>query len=62
MNRPKCPKCGSIALEEERNPFTGRIEAVKCITCGERVYRDHPRRRPGPAEIMTGAHHKGPRP
>jgi hypothetical protein len=40
--RPRCPKCrGPLIPELELN---GRVAVVKCILCGNRIDRDHPRR------------------
>ncbi|WP_298434484.1 hypothetical protein [Geobacter sp.] len=59
--RPRCPKCRSTALRPERSIFTGRVEAVACITCGERVYREFRRRSPSRRERQNAPgipHHK----
>lgn len=52
--KPRCPKCGGTALNPERSIFSDRVESVGCITCGERLYRNHPRRLPTTAE--RGSH------
>ena len=60
--RPHCPRCHGTALNPERSPFTGKIESVACITCGERVWREFRRRTPSRDERMNVvgiAHHKG---
>lgn len=58
MMRPSCPKCGGLMLPEY--DANDRVEAVKCISCGKRVWRGFARRTPTQTERdqRYTAHHK----
>ncbi|WP_298437965.1 hypothetical protein [Geobacter sp.] len=40
--RPSCPRCGGLMLPEYDHD--DRVEAVKCLACGNRLWRQFTRR------------------
>jgi len=46
--KPCCPKCGGVLIPER----SGRhVVSVGCVYCGERLYREYPRRLPDKNEL-----------
>ncbi|GEM_PF-6593332 len=55
--RPCCPKCGGVLIPEKSGRY---VVSVGCVYCGERFYRDYPRR--SPDSIERDAHKHAGRP
>jgi RNase P subunit RPR2 len=52
--RPNCQKCAGVLLPA-RNSITERVESLHCLSCGDLILRDYPRRRPNLKEADTTA-------
>jgi len=47
--RPRCPKCSGLMMPETvlaKDGETLIVVSVGCVNCGERIFRNHQRRRP----------------
>jgi RNase P subunit RPR2 len=63
VSRPTCKKCKGTLVPDIS--FTGdgetrKVVSVGCVNCGERYYKDHPRRSPEGKEL--NAHRQAGRP
>jgi DNA-directed RNA polymerase subunit RPC12/RpoP len=61
---PKCTKCGRGPLIPEKILIGDREKTVSvaCASCGERIFRDHLRRKPTRVEMNTRQLPKEPKP
>ena len=60
MSAPPCPKCGGLLVPETMFKGDGEtllLVSVGCVNCGERIYREHRRRRPGGECLKAGPAH-----
>lgn len=55
--RPPCPKCRGLLVPEVMLAGDGEtrvLVSVGCVNCGERIYREHRRRRAGEEDRRIG--------
>jgi len=65
MKRPRCPKCEGLLIPGHV-PGVHRVVNVKCVNCGNNIYREFEIRKPNASEKsqMGGpgvAYHSGSR-
>lgn len=46
MPRPKCPKCSGWLMADYDVPFARVPDAIRCVICGHRIYRNFSLRKP----------------
>lgn len=55
--RPGCPKCGGLLVPETAFRGDGEglvLVSVGCVSCGERIYKEHTRRLAKAADLTSG--------
>jgi hypothetical protein len=53
--RPTCRRCKTGWLVPEYEPFKFSNDSIKCINCGERIYKDYKLHAPTQKDKLQGA-------